>query len=401
MLEYVLLALVGCGFGVITGLTPGLHINTVCLIGLGFYAGFGLDALDFGVFAVAMSVTHAFLDFIPSIFLGVPEESTALSVLPTHRLVMAGHGFEAVKLTAYGCLLGLVFGLLFLLPVLYFVPVIYRQIRGVVVYAIASAECALILREDGWGRLWAFVVFSLSGILGLLTLDCASLSSSQVLFPVFAGLFGLSGIVCSLGERQHCVPQQGYANVRVDGEVVRGGFFGAAGGVIVGLLPAMSPSQVGILMSEAFGSGQRGFLVSVAAISTSDSIYSLVSLYTIQNARSGVAVMLGRILEFDASVLALFVGVFCLSALAAFFLHLEIGRRAMVLFGRVDYRVISSSVLVFVLFLVWFFTGTFGVLVAMVAAAVGVLPIRSGVSRTHLMGVLLLPTIFYFLGVGI
>jgi len=99
MLEYVLLALTGCLLGVVTGLTPGLHVNTVCLLGLGFYASAGLDPIEFSVAMIAMAITHTFLDFIPAIFLGVPEESTALSVLPAHRLVLAGKGLEAVKYT--------------------------------------------------------------------------------------------------------------------------------------------------------------------------------------------------------------------------------------------------------------------------------------------------------------
>jgi putative membrane protein len=194
------------------------------------------------------------------------------------------------------------------------------------------------------------------------------------------------------------VPQKPYAQVRLDGEVVGGSFLGAIGGMIVGVLPAMSPSQVGILMSEVFGGSLRGFLVSVAAINTSDAVYSLVSLYTINNPRSGVAVMLGRILELDHKLLVLYTGVFCLSALAATIIHIEIGKRAAKWVQKVDYRLLSACVFVFVLALVYFTTGWFGVVVASVATAIGLLPIATGVSRTHLMGVLLVPTILYFLG---
>jgi putative membrane protein len=196
MLRYLFLSGVGCGLGVITGLTPGLHVNTVCLLGLSLYLRFGLDAVDFGITMVAMSLTHTFLDFIPAIFLGVPEEDTALSVLPTHQLLLAGRALEAVKLTAYGSLVGFVFALIMLVPAIYTIPVIYHHIRGYVVYLIGLAAVLLILREGGWvRRLWALCIFFLSGALGLQALNLGFISATHVLFPVFAGLFGLSGIL--------------------------------------------------------------------------------------------------------------------------------------------------------------------------------------------------------------
>ena len=88
MLDILFLTLGGCCLGLVTGLTPGLHVNTVCLIGLSLYHKLGLNEIQFGVAMVAMAVTHTFLDFIPAIFIGVPEECTALSVLPTHKLLL-------------------------------------------------------------------------------------------------------------------------------------------------------------------------------------------------------------------------------------------------------------------------------------------------------------------------
>ena len=87
MIYVLTLTLVGCLLGTITGLTPGLHVNTVCLIGLSLYPLLGLSVVDFGVIMISMAVTQTFIDFIPAIFIGVPEEGTALSVLPAHRLL--------------------------------------------------------------------------------------------------------------------------------------------------------------------------------------------------------------------------------------------------------------------------------------------------------------------------
>lgn len=139
MIDYLLLVLLGCLLGVVTGLTPGLHVNTVCLIGLSLYLSLGLDALHFSVAMVAMAVTHTFLDFIPAIFLGVPEEETALIVLPAHQLLLQGKALDAVKLTAYGSLAGLIISLLLLPPALYLIPLAYNALRPFMVYVLLAA----------------------------------------------------------------------------------------------------------------------------------------------------------------------------------------------------------------------------------------------------------------------
>jgi putative membrane protein len=397
MLEYLMLTLAGCLLGVFTGLVPGVHVNTVCLLGLTLYPRLGLNGVEFGVVMIAMSVTHTFLDFIPAIFIGVPEEETALSVLPTHQLVLKGKALEAVKLTGYGSLLGLVFSVLMVPPALMLLPRVYEKTRGFIVYIIGFAALMLILREKK-KAIHAAIVFIVSGYLGYTILHLKSISPTHVLFPVFAGLFGLSNIIYSIKTKPRYIPQEEYAVMKVDREFMSSGLLGSLGGMLVGVLPAMSPSQVGIIMSEVFGGSLHTFLVSVSAINTADAIFSLVSLYTIQNPRSGVTVMMDKLIEVDLNSFILFVGVICLTAPIALHLHIQLGRKAMHLVGSVDYRMMSKTVILVVLALIYLLTGWFGVLISIVSTTIGLLPILAGVSRTHLMGVLLVPTIMFFSG---
>lgn len=400
MIDYIILSLAGVFLGIITGLTPGLHVNTVTLIGLSLYPLLGLNALQFSIAMVAMAITHTFLDFIPSIIIGVPEESTALSVLPAHKLLMQGKALEAVKLTAYGCVFGILFSILLFIPALMFVPILYYSIRSFVVYLIMLAVVFLILREKQQDKIfWASLSFILSGCLGLIALDLKIISSTQVLFPLFAGLFGLSNILDSIRSKSTPIPQEEFAQVKVNPRLVFSGFLGALGGILVGVLPSMSPSQMGIIIYDIVGTDIRSFLISVSAINTSDAIYSLVSLYTISNARSGVAVMIGKILDIDWNTLLLFIGVISFVSAFAAYLHLKIGRLAVGLVGRFNYRAVCVASFFMVVGLIFLFTGVFGVLVALLSLSIGLIPIRSGVSRTHLMGVLILPTIIYFLGI--
>ena len=152
-------------------------------------------------------------------------------------------------------------------------------------------------------------------------------------------------------------------------------------------------------MSGFFGSSTRGFLVSLSAINAADALYSILSIYTIHNPRSGVGVLISRIMNVDYNTVLLFIGVACVSASIGAIVHLEIGKRAARYMNLIDYRLLSAAVLALVIGLVYYFTGLFGLAIALVSTAIGLLPVLTGVSRTHLMGVLIIPTAMYFVGV--
>ena len=95
IISIILALILGILVGIFTGLIPGLHINLVAMLLFLFSSKLESDlSLILASFIVAMSVTHIFLDFIPSIFLGAPTPQTALSILPGHRLLLKGKGYE-------------------------------------------------------------------------------------------------------------------------------------------------------------------------------------------------------------------------------------------------------------------------------------------------------------------
>ena len=125
--------LAGTALGTFTGLVPGIHVNTMALLMLlgypslakviePFCASIGIDLalvpLLLACIIVSAAATHSFLDFIPSVFIGVPEEEGCLSVLPGHRLLLAGKGLTAVRLAAEGSLCGAMVALLLSIPLL-------------------------------------------------------------------------------------------------------------------------------------------------------------------------------------------------------------------------------------------------------------------------------------------
>ena len=94
LFDILLACLIGIICGVITGLIPGIHVNTVgaFIFSMSPFLLHSYSPEVLAVFLLSMSISHALLEFIPSMFLGVPEEGTVLSVMPGHYLILQGRG---------------------------------------------------------------------------------------------------------------------------------------------------------------------------------------------------------------------------------------------------------------------------------------------------------------------
>ena len=160
----ILFTLIGTSFGIITGLIPGVHVNNVALMVLALQATLLTFALTFvgawdpstfelaiiiSALIIGCLVTHTFLDIIPSVFLGAPDADTALSVLPGHKLMLAGRGYEAIKCSALGSFGSVLVALVALFPA--------RYLMGSPVYA--------------YEKMWPFIPFILMIIVTLLILN--------------------------------------------------------------------------------------------------------------------------------------------------------------------------------------------------------------------------------------
>jgi TctA family transporter len=159
--------LIGVIAGIATGLIPGLHVNNVALasialqgslISLGmFLFGWADPTLEellliVSTLIIGNVVTHTFLDFIPSVFLGAPEGDTALSVLPGHRMLLKGLGYEAVKLSAFGSLMSVFLALCMIIPLRLVMgsPIFaYEKLQGVIFFILLIVVMMLVLTEKG------------------------------------------------------------------------------------------------------------------------------------------------------------------------------------------------------------------------------------------------------------
>jgi len=413
LLEYLFYLLLGILAGTAAGLLPGLHVNNIGVMMLSAMSLLAIEPVAFAVFLTSMATTQTFIDFIPSIFLGVPDENTVLSLLPSHRLLLEGRGMEAVRITAVASLYGVVISLAILPLAFMIVPILYSAVRSAVVPILIFAISYLILRERKPERiLWAATTFFMAGYLGWTCLNLPVMSTSQVFLPMFSGLFGLSTLIMGINTKSQSYPQDSDAEIRLDSKSLwRNSLLGSIGGLLVGLLPAMSPSQIGIVFQEmAALKGKakdsledfriRRFLTTVASLNTSDAMFSIFALHLMNNPRSGISVILQDLFgQIDIWLLALLCGVMLVSGLIAYNVHIYLGQKFSKLAGRIDFRKLSATGFIFVLVMVFAMTGPLGIAIAFVSMAVGLVPALTGVSRTHCMGCLLLPTLLFFIGI--
>ena len=199
----------GICLGTISGLTPGIHANTFALLLAGLASSIPGARANVGAAMLAAGTVHTFLDVVPALALGVPDPAMATSALPGHRLVIAGRGREALRLSALGSGLAVVGALALAVPVTRAMTAVYPAVRGRLSLLLGGVAALLVLTEPTHrARVGAALSLFASGGLGILTLDVQTggLISGGTLAPLFAGLFGVPVLLDALtGEG---VPEQ-------------------------------------------------------------------------------------------------------------------------------------------------------------------------------------------------
>ncbi len=399
-LEILAAIAIGSSLGIVTGLTPGVHINLVATLLLTIAPALTqyFSPLFVITIIVAMSIVHTFLDFIPSCFLGAPEESTILSVLPGHVLLLEGRGFEAVKLAVIGSYLGLLTTIMLLPILLVAVPFIFNYLESYIGIILIAVVLFMIFREKGIkGKFWASFIVIISGVLGLLTF---SLGIKDPLFPMLSGLFGISMLITSISQKVN-IPEQRISNELEipKWELVKSIFAGTISGTLVSIFPGMGPSQAGILGSGLVGKTKDYmYLVLVGAIGTVSMMLSLVTLYTIDKARNGSIVVVQKIAgNVDFNLFLTLMAVALIAGSIGIFLTMFFAKFFSRIITKVNYSLLCISIIIFVTSLVFYFSGFIGLLILITASAIGIIPGIVGVGRNHSMACLLIPIILYLM----
>jgi putative membrane protein len=395
--EIMLAILVGCFFGIFTGLIPGVHMNLVSLM-IVITSPVLLEyvsPLFLAIVITSMAITHTFLDNIPSIFLGAPEEDTVLSVLPGHRLLLQGKGFEAVMLTTLGSFFALMFSIVLVPVIIPLASIGYPLIKNWIGIILILLSGFLIFHEK-ISKLWALIIFLMSGCLGIGVLNISVLN--EPLFPLLSGLFGTSMLVLSVKDNVR-IPKQELTGICLDTKKgLKALICSVIAGVFCSFLPGLGPSQAAILSSQFTKNlGDKGFLVLVGGLSTVNMVISFVALYVLDKPRNGAIVAISKIIDsFGYNDLILFLGCALVVAGIATFLTVFFSKVFSSLIVKVNYKFLCLGIISLVVGLAFFLDGFLGLFVLAVSTFLGIIPALKGIGRNHMMGVLILPVILYF-----
>lgn len=400
LVEILIFLVLGIMAGTFTGLFPGIHINLVgaALVSLSTTLFFSVNPVFLAIFIISMAMTHTFLDFIPSVFLGCPNTDTALSILPGHELLRDGKGCEAIALTAYGGLMAI--AMIFLVSGLAFIGMkpIYEILKIPYVMASILILVSFLVIFSEKKKIYSLTAFLLAGILGVIVLNFKTLN--QPLLPLLGGLFGASSLILSIKNKVQ-IPHQEISFPKIKSLLpdLKKIFFGALiASPLCAFLPGLGSGEAAVIGNQISRTDRKGFLILIGATNTLVMGLSFVSLYIISKTRTGAAVAVSDILgQFSLKFLILFLIIILISGIIAFFLTLFMTKFFADKITKINYQKISIITLIILIIIVTIVSGFSGLLLLIISTLTGIYCISLNVKRTNMMGCLLLPTIILYL----
>ncbi|MEF8848568.1 MAG: tripartite tricarboxylate transporter permease [Candidatus Thermoplasmatota archaeon] len=449
----IIFTFLGVLTGILTGLIPGLHVNNIALIMLSltptifsslyFLTGLGFPKefifLLISIFIIGISVSHTFHDFIPTTFIGAPDADTALSVLPAHKLMLQGKGYESIVLSGMGSFGAIIFCFLVFIPARYLLGkpfLLYEELREIMPWLLIAISLIMICTEKAkidifskkgkipsiTGILFAFFVFILSGIFGLAITELTVFSPiglfSPVLFPALTGLFGVPALIDSLQKKPN-IPKQNLTKPEIKEKNERKSSIfsiitGSIGGILVSIIPGITSATGTVLAMNMRGQNnkenekndfnEKQTIMTLSSVNTASAFFVIVVLFIILRPRSGAAIAVNDLIavqQWNALSIPLNLSYILisliLSGLLSYFFVLKTGKIFAKYFTDLPYLKVVEFTLILVFSLVFIFTGFTGLLILVVATFIGLMPVYWGVRRSHCMGVLLIPIILFFI----
>ena len=412
MIELVIACFIGILIGTVTGMVPGIHVNTagaILFASSTFLLGF-VSAEFLCVVMVSMSIAHALIEFVPSMLLGVPQEGTATSILPGHRMVLQGRSKEVIRIVSVGGF-GAILVTIFMLPAFAVIlPVMHDITKPYTWIILLFASIYLTYNLTGTFRdfLWSLLLFIISGVLGW-TIFQTPIPSGISLMCTFSGLFGISTILFSLNDNSTIPHQNKFYELDIDFSKFKSIFAGGITGAILGFLPGFGPAQGTVIAQAASGTNDNddedtvNFLLATSGLNISDCLFSLIAIYIIGNPRSGIAVYMSYLVsEMTLNHLIIFIFASLLAVSVSLALSLKLGDSFSRLMDGVDYRKLSIGVIVLQVVILYVFVFYYRApvgymtLALITSTAMGMLPHYLGVGKSHLMGVLIIPAIVIY-----
>ncbi len=394
MLDIFAGTILGIFIGLLVGIVPGLHSNLVASA-IMTYSGLiaGVPPVIIASALVSMAISANFFEFLKAIMLGVPDESNVISNYPLHEMVQERKGLEAVELVALGCLGSILIAILFLPAEIYIVPYVYSKIKSFVPFLLFFI--ALHLTFSGKNILRSSAIFILSGLLGMYTFN---MEMKDPFLPMLTGLFGVSMIFEKINEE---VPAQfeRVAKAFERKDMIKSMLLGFLSASTLSFIPAIGPAQASLLSEElrrGKETDKKNIIVSVAGVNTADVFFSLLTLRTIDKARSGVLVALSELVDITALFNTLILSVL-IASIGSYFVFKFTAGYMVKNMHRLNMKIMYSIALLIIISLVYSINGSAGLWILFLSTMTGKLTNKWNVRNSQMMGCLILPTlIFYF-----
>ena len=385
-LEILLAILLGVLAGCFTGLIPGIHTNLIAAS----LAMISFENTTFlVVFIIAMSITHSFTNVIPSIFLGAPEPSTALNILPGHKMLMEGLGLNAIKLTLVGSMLGLLVCFL-LYPIL--------KVVISITYEFLSKNIALLLLLIGIFLITrtkdiksnAFIYLT-AGIIGILVLNS---KMENPLFAMLSGFFGVSTLIFSL-QNKSIIPKQKVINFNYNPNKLSLAL-GTFSGFLTSILPGLGSSTAAAISSSIKKETETNdFLFMMGSISTVNFFMSIAALSVIEKARNGSIVAIMSIT--NQYNIALMIAASLISAGLALYSTIRISKIFQKIIVKVNYTYVVYIVILIIFIMSVLLSGISGLVVLFTCTALGLYSNVKGTPRNLMMASIMVPVSLFFI----
>lgn len=389
--------ILGIFFGILTGLLPGLHPNLIASLILS-YSLILLEIFEIKliiIFIISMSITNSFINFIPSIVFGVPDENTTISILPGMKMMLEGKGYEAIYLSSLGSLFGSLFAIIITPALFLFLKSTYLQAQKFIPYLLIFVIIFLILSEQNLSKkFWAFIIVIFSSGVGMLLLNSNLFQNNLMI--IFTGLFGLAGLIYSLYEKQNKIPKQEFNfkfvfEKNIFKAIIVGGISSTICSVSPGLGNAQSSSISTIFFKDI---KSKLYLIVTSSINTIDFAISIVAFYLIERARNGSVYTISQIMpKITLNELIAYLILIMIISIIAFYLTLFIGKIILQIIEKVNLKFLNISLIIILIGLVYLMSNEYGLLALICCTSLGILCISLEVRRVHLMAVLLMPII--------
>jgi putative membrane protein len=402
MIETVAFVFLGLIVGLIAGILPGIHPNQVFVMLISLLPLFSMFS-EYGLLSFILSITasNIIFNYIPSIFLSIPDSETVMNILPGHRMVLEGKGLNALFMSLSGSIFTLIASIITLPVLLFIIPILNNFLYPYLHFLLIGLTAWMVLLEKGLGGKLKFVfLYLISGFWGILTLNSVFISSDKALFPALTGMFGIAGLLMSLNENNK-IPKQEVGKIFDIGNLKKIIISALVAGLLIGVLPGAGESQAGVLMSCIGKLEEKEFLSSLAGINSSNMFFAFISLYSFGKVRSGSAAAVKSVLgEFLIKDMFFSVGVLLFSAGISVIATWFLGKRFLGLVEKINYRTLSIIIIVFTVLMVILLTGFVGLFILLISTCIGILPLCWEIKRTSNMGYLMMTTTLYFTGLN-